>query len=69
MPDDLVDARFLQDNIARDSLEVGVVHLIAECLFIIDLFPDPSLRQLKRADSFNRKTNIVLKSGELIVKD
>ena len=46
MPDDLVDARFRQNDIATDSLQVRIVHLIAESLLVIDLFPHPSLRQL-----------------------
>lgn len=69
MPDDLVDARFRQNDIATDSLQVRIVHLIAESLLVIDLFPYSSLRQLKWAESLNGKPDIVLQSGEWIVED
>jgi hypothetical protein len=47
VPDDFIDAWSLQDDISTDWFQVRVVHLIAEGLLIIDLFPYSTLRQLK----------------------
>jgi hypothetical protein len=69
VPDYFIDAWFLQDDISTDWFQVRVMHLVAEGLLIINLFPYSTLRQLKRAKSLYGEADVILKSREGIVED